>query len=400
MKILMLLDHNFQSDLRVENEIIALTTAGHEVHLLCLNYGEHPNSETRFGAQIHRVDIPLKIKKKLAGLNNSLFNLYPYWWKNQILSYAEGKGFNALHVHDLWMMEAAIRANNKLNIKLVADLHENYVYALTQYKWSNTFPGKYLVSIDKWKRSEKEWLSHADSIIVVIEEAKVRLQNLINDKSTPIEVVANYVNLDEFEISSQSSVETLRRRFNGKKVLCYTGGFDKHRGLENLLDAIAIVKDAIPELLVVLVGAGSNLDDLILKAKDLGIEEYISFEGWQDSKLLPDYISAANVCIVPHLKSKHTDNTIPHKLFQYMLFEKPVLVSNCDPLIRIVEETQSGLVFDCNSAESLSKSIVSIFSDSTKMKEYGSAGRAAVLNKYNWTSTSQSLLDLYERFEG
>jgi len=35
MKILMILESEFPPDVRVENEIVALTEAGHEVHLAC-----------------------------------------------------------------------------------------------------------------------------------------------------------------------------------------------------------------------------------------------------------------------------------------------------------------------------------------------------------------------------
>lgn len=40
---------------------------------------------------------------------------------------------------------------------LVGDLHENYVEGLKHYKFANTFPGKYLISIKKWEQKEIEW---------------------------------------------------------------------------------------------------------------------------------------------------------------------------------------------------------------------------------------------------
>ena len=35
MKILMVLDHEFPPDIRVENEIASLHNAGHEIHVAC-----------------------------------------------------------------------------------------------------------------------------------------------------------------------------------------------------------------------------------------------------------------------------------------------------------------------------------------------------------------------------
>ena len=42
MKILMILESEFPPDVRVENEMLALTEAGHEVHLACSTRKNRP----------------------------------------------------------------------------------------------------------------------------------------------------------------------------------------------------------------------------------------------------------------------------------------------------------------------------------------------------------------------
>jgi glycosyltransferase involved in cell wall biosynthesis len=126
----------------------------------------------------------------------------------------------------------------------------------------------------------------------------------------------------------------------------------------------------------------------------LQIEKYISFEGWQPHKLLPSYIQASDVCIIPHLKTGHTDNTIPHKLFQYMLLKKPVLASNCKPIERIISETKCGLIYKSNDADDLAQKAVEIFNQS-EINKIGENGFNAVITKYNWKETSKNLIDLY-----
>ena len=57
MKILMVLDHEFPTDVRVENEATALIAAGHEVHIACYTQKEKPANEVFKSIQIHRVEI-------------------------------------------------------------------------------------------------------------------------------------------------------------------------------------------------------------------------------------------------------------------------------------------------------------------------------------------------------
>ena len=54
MRIGMILDNEFSGDLRVENEVTSLQNAGHQVFVLCLNYGRKKNYEEFNGAKIVR----------------------------------------------------------------------------------------------------------------------------------------------------------------------------------------------------------------------------------------------------------------------------------------------------------------------------------------------------------
>lgn len=396
LKIAMILDNEFSGDLRVENEVQALQSAGHEVFVLCLTYGIKPQNEDYHGAKIIRLPISKFWKKKMNGLNNTIFNFYPYWWKKRIVKYCKKLNIDVLHVHDLWLLEGALQANKTLALPIVSDLHENYVHALANYKWSTTFPGNILISEKKWKRCEKKWLNEVDYIIVVIEEAAQRInKQVVSGKD--ITVVANYVNLTDFKVADESLKHEITLKYEDSFNVTYTGGFDLHRGIENVIRAVPIVMESIPNFKLVLVGAGSNLEDLKNLSATLGVENNVSFEGWQNPEDLPAYIAAADAGIIPHMKTEHTDNTIPHKLFQYMLLEKPVLTSNCDPLVRIVGNTNSGSVFIQSDVNDIAEKIIYIASNTDEAKMMASNGRKAVLNKYNWTATSKSLIQLYNK---
>jgi glycosyltransferase involved in cell wall biosynthesis len=395
MRIGMILDNEFSGDLRVENEVTALQNAGHNVSVLCLNYGNKRNYEEFNEAKIFRIPMSLFVKKKLKGLNNTIINLYPVFWSIHIKRFIEHNDIQVLHVHDLWMLESAYKANKTFNLPVVADLHENFVHALNHYKYANTFPGNILISKKRWEKSEIEWTQKATYIITVIEEAVERYKSL-GIEDSKISVVANYVNLDSF-LSSQID-EAIVNKFNDKFTLTYVGGFDSHRGIEGAIKAIPQIIKTIPNFLLVLVGTGSNYNDLVKLSNSLNIENHISFEGWQPNEKLSSYIKASNLCLIPHLKTVHTDNTIPHKLFQYMIFEKPVIATNCNPIERIINETGAGLIFESNNENDLAKKVIWLYKQPDLQLQMGSKGKEAVIKKYNWNSTSQKLISLYAKF--
>lgn len=391
----MILDNEFSGDLRVENEVTALQNAGHNVSVLCLNYGNKRSYEEYNEAKIFRIPMSLFVKKKLKGLNNTIINLYPVFWSIHIKRFIEHNDIQVLHVHDLWMLESAYKANKAFNLPVVADLHENFVHALNHYKYANTFPGNILISKKRWEKSEIEWTQKATYIITVIEEAVERYKSL-GIEDSKITVVANYVNLDSF-LSSQID-EAIINKFNDKFTLTYVGGFDSHRGIESAIKAIPQIIKIIPNFLLVLVGTGSNYSDLVKLSNSLNIENYISFEGWQPNEKLSSYIKASNLCLIPHLKTVHTDNTIPHKLFQYMIFEKPVIATNCNPIERIINETGAGLIFKSNNENDLAKKVIWLYNQPDLQIQMGSKGKEAVIKKYNWNATSQKLISLYAKF--
>jgi hypothetical protein len=62
-----------------------------------------------------------------------------------------------------------------------------------------------------------------------------------------------------------------------------------------------------------------------------------------------ELLSKSDAAIIPHLRTENNDATYPHKLFQYMYLEIPVISSDCVPLKRILSEAEAGFIYKSNS---------------------------------------------------
>jgi glycosyltransferase involved in cell wall biosynthesis len=238
-------------------------------------------------------------------------------------------------------------------------------------------------------------VNKADHIIVVIDEAKSRLIHQHNIAEEKITVVRNVVDVDAF-LNHDLDPEIIHRYSNYFTVV-YVGGGGSHRGLDTVIQSLNLVQEYDIEIKLLLVGpGGKEAEKLMGLARAVGVEDLIEITGWQPMDKVPSYIHASDVCIVPHKKNPHTDNTIPHKLFQYMLLEKPIIVSNCDPLKRIVENVGCGLVFTSEDSQDIAEKLKAIYEDSKLRVEMGAKGREAVIKRYNWREESKSLASLYE----
>ena len=390
MRIGMLLDKPFPPDPRVGNEMRSLHRAGHEVHLLCPSVEDgRPLAEEWQGIHVHRIRMSKTFFKKAGAL---VLRVPLYWnaFERPFRELVARERIEAIHVHDLPLLRVGLRVGRALGVPVVTDLHENYPAAVATYDYANKWPGSWLISVAQWRRYERRAVPAADRVIVVVPEAMERFQGVV----APDRMVSipNTVDVDEFEgFPRDASIE---ERFGSRFTIGYLGGFDRHRGLDTLVEGFAQIAPEIPEAHLLLVGTGATRRGLEADVRARGLADRVSFEGWQDYKLFPSYVRACKVCTIPHRKSEHTDTTIPHKLFHYMLLERPVLASDCLPIARILEETEAGIVHASGDAAEVANALRDLRNDELRA-HLGARGRRAVLETYNWDQTAKTLIDLY-----
>ena len=392
---MVLAGRDFPPDIRVEKEIRALQAEGHQCFVICDHISQKPFRDEWDGSVILRIPLLSLMFRKLNSLIFRLFFLNIDWFRN-LLRIAREESLDVLHVHDLPMTGTTLRVGKVLKIPVIADFHENYPAALRYYRpVAKTVLQKILGDSQgsyRWRRYEKRAAKKADQIIVVVDEAKERLSGEGIDPQK-IVVIENTIDVDHF-LSLGRNNEILDK-YHGQFLISYIGGFGSHRGLDTAIKAMPKVIERIPSARLLLVGKGRIKPALQILAESLGIESHVTFEDWRPFAEVPGYIQASQICLIPHQSNPHTEATSPHKLFQYMLMEKPVVVSSCKPLKRVVEATGAGLVFSAGDSEDLAGVILRL-EDETLRNDLGRAGKQAVLDRYNWERTSRDLARLYE----
>lgn len=402
MNVCMVLEGYFPPDIRVEKESRALMSAGHRIFLVSLRKEGMPSAEDVNGINIIRVPPPETFLDRVSNL--IWFNVFfdrPIW-RRALESIIKQYEIEIVHVHDLPMVKTATSVAKKFNIPIIADLHENFPEAIRAWRKVKT-PWKSKIlnlasPVWRWKRLEKSVLQHVDRIITVVDESK---EHYVHDCGIPPEKISVVMNAEDLEEFGDLEIdESLVTKYRSDFVISYIGGFGPHRGIDTAIKSMPEIIEEIPEARLFLVGGKGSKEyeeELEKMCKDLKVENKVEFTGWVDFRLVPSYIALTDVCLVPHHASGHTNTTIPHKLFQYMAMRKPVIVTNCKPLKRIVEECDCGIVVPSGDYNEMAQAIIGLYNNKEYVRKLGENGRRAVEEKYNWKNEANTLCELYDR---
>ena len=395
MKIGMILDAPFPPDPRVENEAVSLVENGHEVFLFCLKYADEKASDTINGIQVRRYSSNT-IEYKLSALAYTI-PLYSVIMQKKIAKFIRETNIEALHIHDMRIAGAVYKVNVNFNLPIVLDLHDNMPEVMKLYPHLQKFPGKYLISPKKWKQKEEEFIKKANKVIAVSPEFIETLAARLPLEKDKLVLVPNTIRKTFFEDYKVN--ETIIKKYKSNFVILYLGDTHLRRGIQTAIAALVKLKDTIPEIKLVIVG--KNTTDIILRkqVKDLQLEQFVDFEGWQNVSLFQSYILSSEICISPLHRNLQHDVAYANKIFQYMSLAKPLLVSDAIAQRKLVEKVACGLVHKERDFEDFSNKVVALYKNKALRIALGESGKKFVQNEFSWEQTSKELINLYNNMQ-
>ncbi len=392
----MILDKTFPPDPRVENEAISLIEKGHQVFLFCLKYSNENDDQVIRGIQVKRYK-----SKRLIYKLSALAYTFPFYrqvMSKKITHFLRENNIEAIHIHDMRIAGAVFKTNKKIDLPVVLDLHDNMPEIMKLYPHVLKFPGKQLISPKKWKKKEEEFIKKATKICTVSQEFIDEVVDRTGISRDKISLVPNTVHKSFYNnaIIDESVLDKYKNDF----VILYLGDTAIRRGLQTAIESLLVLRKKIPNVKLVIVGENTTDTILIKQVTDLKLEKYVDFQGWRDVKLFPSYILASSICISPLYRNVQHDVAYANKLFQYMSFKKPVLVSNAIAQKNLIQRTNSGLVHVEKDIVDFSNKVLQLFEDKDLRVTLGDNGKRFIEEEFCWEKTSKNLIDLYANLRG
>jgi len=391
MNVCKVWDAEYPWDVRAEKVSLSLTEAGHDVHLVARNRDVRSLRESLTEGTVHRM-APLP----LGGRRLNAASMFPAFfnprWIRLIRSVARETSADVIVCRDIPLAPTCVMIGRRLSIPVVLDMAENYP-AMMKAIWDH---GRHrltdwLVRNPAVVRWVERWVIHkVDHIVVVVEESGDRLVSLGVPESR-ITVVPN-TPLDRripAELNGAPPTPPLE--------LVYIGLLEAPRGIQVVLNALALCRQANLPVHFSVVGDGRDQSLLEEQARSLGLTERdVRFHGRLPYDEALEVVKGAHVGIVPHLANPSWNSTIPNKLFDYMSLGLPVITSDAKPAARIVETTGCGRVYQSEDPEGLFQAIRAL-SDESRRERLGQEGRDAVLQRFRWRHDGARFVEAVEK---
>ena len=143
-----------------------------------------------------------------------------------------------------------------------------------------------------------------------------------------------------------------------------------------------------------MVGDGNLRKNIFGYAENSGIVDDIIWTGCVPLGEIPEYISAADACLL--LFNNHNGHVTGRsiKILEYMSCANPVIVSQAPELARFVSQHQCGIVVDTSDYDLASNSILQLLRNEALKETLGSFGRKAVEENYQWAHTARKIENL------
>ena len=290
-------------------------------------------------------------------------------------------------VHDPELLPAAVLLKLLTWKKVVYDVHEDVPAHLRTREW---LPGPVRLMMPLlYRLVERLCLFFIDGV-VVSEDANLRYY-----RRQRAAIVRNYPLTTYADLQGERKTE--------QPTLIYAGNITALRGLFEMLELVRRLKADFPDVLLRLVGAvGVPAEEARARASiaEWGLDANVE---WTGRVLLPEVhrqVAAADVCLaLLHPDPNHLQS-LPTKMFEYMMMGAPVVVTDI-PLWRgIVEEAQCGYAEDVADGEEVARVVAALLRDEALRRELGARGRRAVLQRYNWETEGAVLVDFYRELVG
>jgi glycosyltransferase involved in cell wall biosynthesis len=290
---------------------------------------------------------------------------------------------SVVHIHGLWQEHsaAAARLCRQLGKPYLVSAHGMLEpWALNRAKWKKK---AYFGAV------EGNVLRRAVALRALTQAELTFYRNL--GLSNPIEVLPNGVDLP-----LRSSPHPFLEAFPylaDRRLIIFLGRVHPKKGLDILFRAWAQVRTGFPGAHLVVAGPDEDqtVSTLVSIARDLGIENQITFTGMLRGPLKWSALSAASAFVLP----SHSEG-FSVSVLEALGSGLPVIVSRACYFPEVVE---SGCGWEIEPNES---ELVRTLSDALSMppptlSEMGRRGRVLAETSFSWTAIGQRAADILER---
>ena len=205
-------------------------------------------------------------------------------------------------------------------------------------------------------------------------------------------VVPNFVDESAFARPDESWLEGRRAELAlspGAMVVGIVANLRSIKDHATLLRAIALVKERVPEVVLVMVGDGSERSALQQLAQDLGIADRVRFAGtWPN---IPNPHALFDISVLSSL-----GEGFPNTIVEAMAAGRPVVATDVGGVPDAVDDGITGILVPRADHEAMAEALGDLMTTPARRAGMGSAGLVAARERFAASRVMPMIGDLYD----
>lgn len=211
--------------------------------------------------------------------------------------------------------------------------------------------------------------------------------------------LSNGVWLERFPPADPGELDKLRKvlELENTRVIAFIGTLSlANHPVELLLKALLVIREEIPNAVLILVGGGEDYYKIQAMVKQMELTESVRFCGRVSPKEVYLYYNLADVSVDPVHADGAALGRSPLKLFESWAANVPFVTADVGERRFLLGEPPAGLLARPGHPESLAECILEILQSPDLAQNYRYLGKQRVVN-YSWKHLSVVLNNIYEQ---
>ena len=175
--------------------------------------------------------------------------------------------------------------------------------------------------------------------------------------------------------------------------LLAVGSLEKAKGFDDLLRAVALLRQRGLPVDVDLIGDGSQSGALRRLASSLGIEPAVRFRGWLGSEDVQKAMSAATLLVHPSIG---LGDAVPTVIKEAMAVGTPVVASAVAGIPELLDAGRCGVLVSPRSPERLADAVGQLLADEPRRRQLARDGRAFAEKTFDLWQNGRRLAELLQ----
>ena len=195
-----------------------------------------------------------------------------------------------------------------------------------------------------------------------------------------VEVVPNGVDTDRFR-------PTAKER---EAIILFVGALIERKGARYLIEAFPMVGRELPRARLVIVGEGSQREELMELSRHMGVAERVIFAGGQTQEQVRHWMQHARVFVLPSL-----EEGLGVVLLEALACGTPCVATRVGGIPDVVTP-EVGLVVPPGDVHALATAIREVLEDRVRWNVLSQQARTRAVEQYSWKIIATRILQIYQ----